>query len=526
MACRNVTPQSSKHVVHKIVVSVFQEAKCSHKCEEVQTRPTFHSHMLTLPKRPEIDCMPVSRLLLNRVGLIQTHSCIMKAMIHSQEYEYVVFWQAILLGESAKFSKTFGNGAEKPKGSTFMNELKALILGKFNAEFTGSGQNNQQRIKAEENKFRWHTGCILIAGTEAATVDNFYMMHSKTSADLELYIHNLPAHLSKGNGSKNAKTRKFYLEFAINFQAYKIRTELDDDFLFASKNKTSKLSVTRKRTCSTSGISLSSIQGGKHSKGGSRSASLALQSQYMPMPNAYGTQIKIYSPTHVKFKHFDCEVDTRSLQFKFLNLQADSPNIKAQLDDKPFAEGGMKLAVDLRVGNQQLVAKRYNKFTLSVNSGALTDADKIKQNRSMIYPDAARLAQGAVFMKSFYARAKMLGATDMDLRRNYMAGQRESSFTKFTGTVVHVPSSNRGETSNTVHAFAHYVHWYTNGQLVMADLQGNIKAQTSNITELTRNSGCGDHGEAGMKGFVNDHKCNEVCELMELSGLQDNGEDS
>ncbi|KAE9383173.1 hypothetical protein BT96DRAFT_100793 [Gymnopus androsaceus JB14] len=153
-----------------------------------------------------------------------------ESIIHSQEYEYVVFWQAILLGESAKFSKTFGNGAEKPKGSTFMNELKALILGKFNAEFTGSGQNNQQRIKAEETKFRWHTGRILIAGTEAATVDNFYMMHSKTSADLELYIHNLPAHLSKGNGSKNAKTRKFYLEFAINFQAVRSSTQIHSYF--------------------------------------------------------------------------------------------------------------------------------------------------------------------------------------------------------------------------------------------------------------------------------------------------------
>ncbi|KAE9383172.1 kinase-like protein [Gymnopus androsaceus JB14] len=116
--------------------------------------------------------------------------------------------------------------------------------------------------------------------------------------------------------------------------------------------------------------------------------------------------------------------------------------------------------------------------------------------------------------------------------------KRSSTFTKFTGTVVHVPSSNGGETSNTVHAFAHYVHWYTNGQLVMADLQGNIKAQISNNGKdflvlfdpmthtVAGNSGCGDHGEAGIKGFVNDHKCNEVCELMELSGLQDNEEDS
>lgn len=85
-------------------------------------------------------------------------------------------------------------------------------------------------LSREETKFRWHTGRILIAGTEAATVDNFYMMHSKTSADLELYIHNLPAHLSKGNGSKNAKTRKFYLEFAINFQAVRSSTQIHSYF--------------------------------------------------------------------------------------------------------------------------------------------------------------------------------------------------------------------------------------------------------------------------------------------------------
>lgn len=65
----------------------------------------------------------------------------------------------------------------------------------------------------------------------------------------------------------------------------------------------------------------------------------------------------------------------------------------------------------LDVNGQQLVAKRYNKFT----SDTTKDFEKVAENKRLIYADAARLAQGAVFLMSFYNRAKMLGVTDLDI---------------------------------------------------------------------------------------------------------------
>lgn len=52
--------------------------------------------------------------------------------------------------------------------------------------------------------------------------------------------------------------------------------------------------------------------------------------------------------------------------------------------------------------------------------------------------------------------------------------KHSSTLKKFMGTLSHVPSPTGGLISGTVHAFFHYIYWYTNGQLVFVDLQGKI----------------------------------------------------
>lgn len=52
--------------------------------------------------------------------------------------------------------------------------------------------------------------------------------------------------------------------------------------------------------------------------------------------------------------------------------------------------------------------------------------------------------------------------------------KRISTVQRFTGTLSHVPFSAGGLCCDTVHAFAHIIYDYTDGKLIMADLQGNV----------------------------------------------------
>ncbi|KIK56380.1 hypothetical protein GYMLUDRAFT_247888 [Collybiopsis luxurians FD-317 M1] len=265
-----------------------------------------------------------------------------------------------------------------------------------------------------------------------------------------------------------------------------------------------------------------------------------------------------HSLSKVQFERIDIELDA---QYQMtLRLDNDAEMLSGRLDDRPFAYGGMKVVYNLQIQQEEFVAKRYFKLTDNDSDSNSIDEEKVKQNYRLISLDAGRLAQcktslhasnntDIIISKHFLlrevgsmpSRASGIKLPDDSLGPDegitwLVEPKRPSTFFKFTGTLSHARTHIGGLTSETVHAFAHFVYEFTNRQLVVADLQGTqISADGKNMLVLfdpmthTVNgqvlSGSGDHGTEGIVTFERDHKCGPVCEAMGLAAGQEDEEE-
>ncbi|KAF8131324.1 kinase-like domain-containing protein, partial [Mycena galopus ATCC 62051] len=103
---------------------------------------------------------------------------------------------------------------------------------------------------------------------------------------------------------------------------------------------------------------------------------------------------------------------------------------------------------------------------------------------------------------------------------------------KYSGTLEHPRYSDKQ--GATINAFQHFVYLNSNKSLVLADIQAseshNSASKASVLFDLmshtlTGNSGGGDHGEDGIKTFVDQHECGQRCSQMGLEPLTEPKED-
>ncbi|KAF5375480.1 hypothetical protein D9757_009951 [Collybiopsis confluens] len=213
----------------------------------------------------------------------------------------------------------------------------------------------------------------------------------------------------------------------------------------------------------------------------------------------------------------------------------------------------------LQLKGHDFAAKKYIKFSDdTVDNDLLSDTEKIRKNKYLLYSDAGRLMQCAAFLRAFYdyAQRNDVQRIDWDIQfskcfllqedgatpsiasaMKFAFGEdegvtwlveprRSTSFEKFTGTLCHSRAYFGGLASETVHAFAHYVYIFTKHEVVVADLQGTlVSVDGKNLLMLFdpmthtapyKLSGSGDFGEEGIKSFVRDHECGPVCKAMKL----------
>ncbi|KAH9917386.1 kinase-like domain-containing protein [Epithele typhae] len=104
---------------------------------------------------------------------------------------------------------------------------------------------------------------------------------------------------------------------------------------------------------------------------------------------------------------------------------------------------------------------------------------------------------------------------------------------RWSGTLVH--RNNESLSSMTMEAFTHFTYEYSNGNVVIADLQSvhglfNEQALTPKATSgqilfdpMThtpeRDTGIGDCGVDGMDAFLEQHECNRLCDALGLNLL-------
>ncbi|KAJ6562463.1 kinase-like domain-containing protein, partial [Mycena capillaripes] len=99
-------------------------------------------------------------------------------------------------------------------------------------------------------------------------------------------------------------------------------------------------------------------------------------------------------------------------------------------------------------------------------------------------------------------------------------------FRKYSGTLDH-PRHNDKQGA-TINVFQHFSYFKSNKTLVLADIQGSEHYDPSNKATIlfdlmshttTGDTGAGDHGEAGIKSFVDQHQCGQRCIQMELEPM-------
>ncbi|KAK7016120.1 kinase-like protein [Favolaschia claudopus] len=106
---------------------------------------------------------------------------------------------------------------------------------------------------------------------------------------------------------------------------------------------------------------------------------------------------------------------------------------------------------------------------------------------------------------------------------------------KYSGTLDHPKYSDKQ--GATINAFQHFVYLYSKKTLVLADIQASEShsrlSQNAVLFDLmshtaNRESGAGDHGDLGIKTFVNQHECVQKCVALNLEALKtpENEEDA
>ncbi|KAJ6449509.1 kinase-like domain-containing protein [Mycena vitilis] len=211
----------------------------------------------------------------------------------------------------------------------------------------------------------------------------------------------------------------------------------------------------------------------------------------------------------------------------------------------------MRSAYDLHLPNgEQYVAKRF--FKLQDSPGEDTCVS-MEDNRVEVEGEIIRLCQGKWFLDAFYRFCKGHKEVIVDLNLEFadaflavevknpskasgviaiaedgegltwlVERKRPTTVVKFSGTLVH--QSHRTDLrSATVSAFAHFVYGYSNNSLVFADLQGTpsrVKGKDGlvlfDLMTHTIESGVGDFGKAGIKTFLDGHKCATICKGLTI----------
>ncbi|KAJ7584902.1 kinase-like domain-containing protein, partial [Mycena floridula] len=97
---------------------------------------------------------------------------------------------------------------------------------------------------------------------------------------------------------------------------------------------------------------------------------------------------------------------------------------------------------------------------------------------------------------------------------------------RYSGTNDH-PAWNT-KPGSTLNAFQHFVYLASHNSLIFADIEASGSGDTANTADvlfdvmthtIAGHSGIGDCGPAGIKEFLEQHKCVQRCGLIKLKSI-------
>ncbi|KAK7006853.1 kinase-like protein [Favolaschia claudopus] len=286
--------------------------------------------------------------------------------------------------------------------------------------------------------------------------------------------------------------------------------------------------------------------------------------------------LKISAPpaTQVVFFFAKYSSDAKTGEQSF-TWTAENP-VSGVLTDVSFNKGKSKLVFKLTINGVAYVAKRLLQYSLEGESKV-----SILANRDQLTKEGITLGRTNFLLKNFKQECDSEGieisafdVTDFALVREGTVNSTESfipspasglapseysdlleaekaelaadsnilssitwlierergdvQLRKYSGTLDHPSYSDKQ--GATINLFQHYVYLFSRKTLVLADIQASEShdkhSHTSILFDLMSHtingeSGAGDHGEQGIKSFVDQHNCVQKCAQMGLEALRE-----
>ncbi|KAJ7928313.1 kinase-like domain-containing protein [Mycena leptocephala] len=469
----------------------------------------------------------------------------------------MVCWE-VRSSKNSKIDARLGSASKKWSTSLYMEDIKADVVQVVNVEWT---KQNLVALRNDATSFRWPVDRLLEPGTSTMTLGEFYTYYS-TPTNAPIYLHEVPKKWK--HFLKHAKTSPFIcLELYIDYDAWKQAKESVENMNSVSDMTSSAVAqVTRKRSRTDSSKDLTSD---KQKQIRSSVSAVSLRSEFS-LSKRSGRAV-VQKQSDITYRKITCITATSTGQPQLV----DTGDIyRGHIFDTPFSSGSMKHAFDLILTTgEQYVAKRFFKLT-AADSDLFESEVSVEANRVEVEGEITRLAIGTWFLNGFYRLCKSHGDVSVDTniafadaflaievdRPSTASGvaqitdteegltwlverKRPTTVIKFSGTLVH-RSHRRDLRSATISAFAHFVFGYSKGTLVVADLQGTPCLVRTNdglilfdLMTHTKDgdSGIGDFGEKGIKSFIDDHQCTDLCRALTLESsyplvMQEDGDPS
>ncbi|KAH6901240.1 kinase-like domain-containing protein [Coprinopsis sp. MPI-PUGE-AT-0042] len=357
-------------------------------------------------------------------------------------------------------------------------------------------------------------------------------------------------------------------ELLINVEMYEARVELN-----GHDSSHSSLSINKRRERSAS--STFNPANGKQPRLSSSSTAPSIPGSVLPS-RLPGRSLRVQvmnTQSKVEMKKIKCNVlnDQGETVFEGAEQQA------VYLADLPFANGTMKCTFDLTIPSEsstRFVAKHF--FRLADDGLAIEHLPSaeiarlplpdVKEHNNFIQAEVIRLLLSQRYLDQFYKHCKVQGIdvfeyfqfatafllqeigvpssasgvpeppfdfyddVPFDTRIMWLVEKRHpgQSIIRFNGTLNH-SSAVQDIKYLTIYAFCHYVYGFTQGKLVLADIQGTPQSFRSNDGDVdgitlfdpmthtsTGDSGIGDFGTSSISRFVEDHVCQDICRQLRL----------
>ncbi|CAG8635776.1 uncharacterized protein OCT59_003702 [Rhizophagus irregularis] len=200
-----------------------------------------------------------------------------------------------------------------------------------------------------------------------------------------------------------------------------------------------------------------------------------------------------------------------------------SKSFSFKIASQPFSAGIEKCAYyALDDQNNPLVIKEYHCVGRTNPFEKYLEAIEISTVASFLSREFNLITKGKEIHKVNYLDVSLLRTGTVDLHTRYYTIEprlQNSGYKRFnanTGIIT--------ELHHTLEAFAHFTYKYTNGYLVVCDLQGIELDGEFLLTDPaihcvdTLRFGRTNFGKEGIKQcFLANHKCNEICEKLRLS---------